>query len=132
MTRSRASLTQLAKHVNFGNGISFLSFEALNHPPQSGGPRIKIHKKKKSVPQRLLEVYRDFRIECLFSGPQKRPAESCHVKSRQKLSERSFDTFRHFSRWAKIVKKCQKCFRQFSRGTSFPAQQAFWSIFLHS
>ena len=53
--------------------------------------------------------------ECLlnvehFSGPQKGP-ERGHVKKRQKSSKSGkniFDTFRHFSRRAKIVKNRQK------------------------
>ena len=59
-----------------------------------------------------------------FSGPQKGPTERGHVKNRQKY-------FRHFStcfaqgkkrqKSSKSVKNIFDTFRQFSRGTSFPA-----------
>ena len=50
---------------------------------------------------------------------QRKEATSKIVKSCHHI----FDTFRHFSRRAKIVKKCQKYLRHLtiSRGTSFPA-----------
>ena len=67
----------------------------------------------------------------LNSGLQKGPAERGHVKKRQKSAKsvkNFFDTFRPFSRRAKSVKNRPKAsksfstiFRQFSRGTIFPA-----------
>ena len=65
-----------------------------------------------------------------ISGLQKGPAARGHVKKRQKSSKnvKTFstflDNFRAGQKTSKIVKKCQKCFdtfRQFSRGTLFPA-----------
>ena len=57
---------------------------------------------------------------CTFtkvSGLQKGTAERGHVKKRQKSSKsvkNIFDTFRHFSRWAKNVKNRQKVSKIFS------------------
>ena len=71
----------------------------------------------------------------VISGPQKGPAERGHVKKRQKSSKKCQKYFRHFSTFFAQGKKRQKSsksvnnnfdtFRQFSRGTSFPAQN-FW------
>ena len=56
----------------------------------------------------VLRTCRTFAPWIHFSGPQKGPAERGHVKKRQKSSKsvkNIFDTFRHFSRRAKNVKK---------------------------
>ena len=65
---------------------------------------------------------------CFFSTDRKRGqrkgATSKNVKNRQKVSKifsTLFDIFRAGQKTSKIVKKCQKSLRHFSRGTSFPA-----------
>ena len=57
-------------------------------------------------------------VSWFISGPQKGPAERGHVKKRQKVSNIFFDIFRAGQKTSKIVKHL---FRQFSRGTIFPA-----------
>ena len=64
-----------------------------------------------------------------LSGPRQGPAERCHVKKRQKMSNIFFCVaFRRFSRRAKKLQKMSKLFfdtfRYFSRGTTLLAP--FW------
>ena len=66
-----------------------------------------------------------------LSGPQKGPAERGHVKKTSKIIKKCQKYFRDFSTFFAQGKKIQKSskrvkiffdtFRQFSRGTSFPA-----------
>ena len=62
-----------------------------------------------------------------FSGLQKGPAERSHVKKRQKVSKSFSTLFDNFcagqksQKSSKSVKKFFDTFRQFSRGTIFPA-----------
>ena len=55
---------------------------------------------------------------------RRKGATSKNVKNRQKVSKiisTLFDNFRAGPKTSKIIKECQNNFRQFSRGTTFPA-----------
>ena len=63
-------------------------------------------------------------LQIFFSWGWRKGATSKNVKNRQKVSKSFstlFDNFRAGQKTSKIVKKCQKVFRHFSRGTFFPA-----------